>query len=280
MSNLIVRAITGALFVTLVVGSIIWNEIFATAVFSGFFILGAMEFFQLFKKSEVISTRWEIGMMITIIPFAILVGIMYKLLPDLALYLFIPGMFLLILSELWRAKAHALVNISIYVFGVFYLVLPFFLIIHLNHNDFLFNGINSADPYIPLLVGMFILVWANDTFAYLTGRVMGKTKLFERISPKKTWEGTIGGIVFTLAAGFGISYFTDMNDLMFWMVSAAIVAPCAILGDLMESMIKRSLNIKDTSNILPGHGGILDRFDAVIFTIPFFVGWTYFYLYL
>ncbi len=278
MSNLIVRAITGALFVTLIIGSVLWNEFFATAVFTGFFVLASMEFFQLFKKSDVITTRWEIGMMITVISFAILLGISYELLPKGALYLFIPSIFLLILSELWREKDHALVNIAIYVFGVFYLVLPFFMLIYLNRDDFRSNAANNDGPYIPLVAGMFILVWTNDTFAYLSGRLIGKTKLFERISPNKTWEGTIGGILFTLAAGYTISYYTDMGDILFWMIAAAIVAPCAILGDLMESMIKRSLNIKDTGNILPGHGGILDRFDAAIFTIPFFIAWTFFYI--
>ena len=117
---------------------------------------------------------------------------------------------------------------------------------------------------------MFLLIWTNDTFAYLSGRFFGKTKLFERISPKKTWEGTIGGIIFTIIVGISISYWTIEYNMFFWVFAALLIAPCSIFGDLLESLFKRSLNIKDSGNILPGHGGILDRFDAAIFAIPFF----------
>jgi phosphatidate cytidylyltransferase len=126
---------------------------------------------------------------------------------------------------------------------------------------------------------MFLLIWTNDTFAYFSGRAFGKRKLFERISPKKTWEGTIGGILFTLLLGFIIGAYINKGEVLFWMVSALIIAPGAIFGDLLESLFKRSLNIKDSGKILPGHGGVLDRFDAALFTIPFFYCWSIIYLY-
>lgn len=132
----------------------------------------------------------------------------------------------------------------------------------------------------PLAIGMFLLIWTNDTFAYLTGRFIGKTKLFERISPKKTWEGTIGGVVFTIGVGYLIGLWSSDYTSTFWMVSAVLIAPCAIFGDLLESLFKRSLNIKDSGNILPGHGGILDRFDATLFAVPFFYSWVMFYNFL
>jgi phosphatidate cytidylyltransferase len=136
---------------------------------------------------------------------------------------------------------------------------------------------NESD--LPNVVGMYILIWTNDTFAYLTGRMFGKTKLFERISPKKTWEGTIGGVFVTLIFGFIIGAFINKGEELFWIISAMIIAPCAIYGDLLESLFKRSLNIKDSGTILPGHGGILDRFDAALFAIPFFYCWAMIYAY-
>ena len=102
--------------------------------------------------------------------------------------------------------------------------------------------------------------------------------MFERISPKKTWEGTIGGILFTAIAAIILSQFSDARyNLLFWVISALIIAPCAIFGDLFESLIKRSLNVKDSGTILPGHGGLLDRFDAALFTVPYFFTWMIIY---
>jgi phosphatidate cytidylyltransferase len=106
--------------------------------------------------------------------------------------------------------------------------------------------------------------------------MIGKTKLIERISPNKTWEGTIGGIVMTILAGALIGYFADAY--LYWTVAAGIIASTSTLGDLIESMMKRSLNVKDSGNLLPGHGGILDRFDATLFTVPFFLAWNFIYL--
>jgi phosphatidate cytidylyltransferase len=176
----------------------------------------------------------------------------------------------LILAELWTKKEHPLINISVLVFGIIYVVGPFYLTIDMNLRD---------DSYMPSVVAMFLLIWTNDTFAYLSGRLFGKTKLFERISPKKTWEGTIGGIVMTILLGFIIGTYINQGETMFWIISAIIIAPCAIFGDLLESLFKRSLGIKDSGTILPGHGGILDRFDAALFSIPFFYCWTMIYHY-
>ncbi len=280
MKNLLVRSITGAPFVGLIVGSVLWDEIIATLVLYTFFTLAAIEYFMLFKGNSVIQISWRIGLVITLVPFALLSAIQHGFLPAYTSLLLIPFLFATIISELWRKKEQPLINIGIYLFAVFYLALPFFLMVRLNLSDYQFNGIAPEGPYIPILLGMFALVWTNDTFAYLTGLLFGKHKLIERISPKKTWEGTIGGIVFTLLTAYLIAVFTSPEDLVFWLVAGAIVGPCAILGDLLESLIKRSLSIKDTGSILPGHGGVLDRFDAAIFTVPFFIAWTYFYLYL
>ena len=120
-----------------------------------------------------------------------------------------------------------------------------------------------------IIIGFFILLWSSDTGAYLAGRFFGKHKLFERISPKKTWEGSIGGGVLSLIAAYVISLFFHNIELKDWMILAIITVVGGGLGDLVESMHKRNLNVKDSGNLLPGHGGILDRFDGLFIAVPF-----------
>ena len=265
MNNLIQRSITGALFAFVVLGSIIWDPYAQAIVFSIFMVLGLLEFYNLFSKHTFVQVSKEIGIFIGLFIFSLLVGVSLEWLPQISILFIFPLFFTLILAEMWRKKEHPLINISVLVFGIIYVVIPFFLTIDLNLRN---------TSYLPNVVGMYLLIWTNDTFAYFSGRLFGKTKLFERISPKKTWEGTVGGIIFTLILGYIIGAYINEGDEMFWMISALIIAPCAIFGDLLESLFKRSLNIKDSGKILPGHGGILDRFDAALFAIPFFYCWA------
>ena len=120
-----------------------------------------------------------------------------------------------------------------------------------------------------ILVGYFIFTWIYDTAAYLYGRQFGKHKLFERISPKKTWEGTIAGVIVTFLSSIGLYFLVNILPLTDWLVLATIVVVFGTHGDLVESLLKRSLNIKDSGTILPGHGGILDRFDTMLISAPF-----------
>ncbi|MCE2711365.1 MAG: phosphatidate cytidylyltransferase [Cryomorphaceae bacterium] len=273
MNNLLQRSITGALFAIVVLGSILWDAYAQALVFSVFMVLGLLEFYNLFNKHGVVRVSSEIGVFIGIFIFVLLVGFSLEWLPIISIVFIFPLFFTLILEELWRKSEHPLINISILVFGIIYIVLPFWLTIDLNLRE------DEQNNFMPLVVGMYLLIWTNDTFAYLTGRKFGKTKLFERISPKKTWEGTAGGILVTLLIGYIFGAFINKGQEWFWIVSAAIIAPCAIFGDLLESLFKRSLNIKDSGTILPGHGGILDRFDAALFAIPFFYCWAMVYDY-
>jgi len=292
MSNLITRAISGAVFVFLVIGSIIYSHYAATIVFSGFALLGIIEFYKLFKNHESISIDWRIGTAFFIAVYGILILSIYEF-PPSTLYtaLVFPLLFIMVLIELWRKKKNPILNASTLFFGAFYVGLPFYMITSFNFFETkpIYYGwpmnIGTDESMLevskfPSIAVMFILVWTNDTFAYLTGRLVGKTKLFERISPNKTWEGTIGGVLFTILVGLLFARYVDTYyDATFWIVSAIVIAPCAILGDLFQSMMKRSLNIKDSGNIMPGHGGILDRFDAMLFSAPFFIGWISIYTY-
>lgn len=128
---------------------------------------------------------------------------------------------------------------------------------------------NFTHHSISLLLGFFIVIWTNDTFAYLSGMFIGRHKFFERISPKKTWEGTAGGLVFGLAAGYILSLFFDDFSLSEWLGYALTIIIFGTFGDLFESLIKRTLGLKDSGNIMPGHGGILDRFDSILLAAPF-----------
>ena len=120
-----------------------------------------------------------------------------------------------------------------------------------------------------MLLLVFVLLWANDTFAYLTGRLLGKNKLFERISPGKTIEGSLGGLVFTMAGVAVFSHYVDWLPMGVAIGMGLVAVVFGTLGDLCESMLKRQAGVKDSGNLIPGHGGILDRFDSVLFTLPF-----------
>jgi phosphatidate cytidylyltransferase len=270
MSNILVRSLTGAVFISLVLLPLFWLNEVAAGMFGFFMVLGLIEFYKLFNKNTVIEVSWEIGLIYGLILYGLAVGIFFDVLPAFLKITLLPLLFIVFLVELWRKKSNPLLNASVILFGIVYVTLPFILMVAINNED---------TSNFPLLAGMFILIWMNDTFAYLSGRFFGKTKLIERISPNKTWEGTIGGILFTIAAGFAIGLLFDNERILFWAISAVIIAPCAILGDLLESLFKRNMDVKDSGNILPGHGGILDRFDATLFTVPFFMTWTYFYMY-
>jgi phosphatidate cytidylyltransferase len=271
MNNLLQRAITGSIFVALIIGGLWVGTETAFTVITLFFILGVIEYFKLFKENKNIAINLPLAVLFNVFVFGLIVAATTGIIPGQFIFIIFPLTFLLFLTELWRKKENPLFNIGIMAFCFFYLVIPFYLMFSINL---------ISDHANPLAIGMFLLIWTNDTFAYLTGRFLGKTKLFERISPKKTWEGTFGGIIFTLIVAYLIHLLTPDYNLQFWIIAACIIAPCSIFGDLLESVFKRSLNIKDSGNILPGHGGILDRFDAAIFVVPFFYCLVIFYDYL
>ncbi|SDI19706.1 phosphatidate cytidylyltransferase [Flavobacterium omnivorum] len=156
---------------------------------------------------------------------------------------------------------------SKYLYLLGYIMLPFVFITKISF------GINDYNPKI--IIGLFILIWTNDTFAYIVGKSIGKTKLFEKISPKKTIEGFLGGILFAVLAGYLISkYYIKANpefsdrSILIWTSIAVIVGIAGTIGDLIESKFKRIAGVKDSGSIMPGHGGILDRLDSVIFVAP------------
>jgi phosphatidate cytidylyltransferase len=147
-----------------------------------------------------------------------------------------------------------------------YVVLPLSLINVLAFTQFSCFSDKAAFFAVPLSI--YIFIWINDTAAYLSGITLGKHKLFPRISPKKSWEGAIGGALATVASAFGVAHFFTFMNVWQWVGMALVVVVFGTFGDLTESMMKRHLSIKDSGHILPGHGGILDRLDSMLFAIP------------
>ncbi|PHR30022.1 MAG: hypothetical protein COA38_10875 [Fluviicola sp.] len=272
MRNIIVRGLTGIVFIAVIICPLLWSVDITTMVFTAFLFLGVFEFYTLFKGHSKIDVSVGMGVGLSVIITGLAIASIYNWIQsDIFFLAFIPLIFIGLVSEIWRKKKEPILNSAILVFGLMYVVLPFLLLISM-HKQLELHRIDG----IPLALGMFLLIWTNDTFAYLSGRAFGKTKLIERISPNKTWEGTIGGIIITLIVGAVLGYYND--DFGFWIPAAAIIAPCAIIGDLFESVLKRNLGIKDSGNILPGHGGILDRFDATLMAVPFFFLWNSIYI--
>lgn len=180
----------------------------------------------------------------------------------LAISLFVaPFLILVFILELYRNRPNPLANISFTLLGILYVSLPVTLF-----NKFAFYL--SKEYSYQIVLGFFILLWINDTFAYIFGISFGKHRLFERISPKKSWEGFIGGTIITLLSAFLLNkVFTGLNRID-WIVIGLIIAISGVFGDLVESMFKRAADIKDSGKILPGHGGMLDRFDSVLLSSP------------
>lgn len=173
----------------------------------------------------------------------------------------IPLVIITIVIELFRQKPNPLANIAVTIMGIVYVSLPMTLFNHFaffNHHGYTYQ----------VLFGFFLLLWINDTAAYLFGISFGKHRLFERISPKKSWEGFIGGTVMTLILAYLINLPFSLLSRIDWIVIGLIICVAGVGGDLVESMFKRSANIKDSGKILPGHGGILDRMDSVLLSSP------------
>lgn len=261
-NKLLERAITGTVFVLVILAGMMLHSFAFLGVFLAITILAQREFYKLFDKTEVIPQKsygTAIGAFIFISVFLV-----ENKFADPTIYLLIAVLCVfLTIFELYKDSPTNIDNLAVTLMGIIYVALPFSLLNIIGNNEFTSNKYSYS-----FLLGFFIFLWTNDTGAYLVGSTMGKNKMFERISPKKTWEGTIGGFLTAIGAGYVISLFFNEISSIEWMGFAAIVSIFGTYGDLIESMIKRRLGIKDSGNILPGHGGLLDRFDSTILAAP------------
>lgn len=266
------RALTGAVFVIVLVGSIIWRYESFALLFLLITVLGTWEFYGLAEKDGV-QPQKIYGTITAGLMFVLVALEKWFVFPYLFPFhwLVLPFIFLVFIFELYRKKEKPFTNAGYTLLGIAYVALPFSLLISVPviETDSDIFGVTSRAYFGNIILGYFILMWTSDTGAYLCGRGFGKHKLFERVSPKKTWEGTIGGGLLCVGAACLLSfYFTELAPVH-WIAVAIIIVVTGNLGDLAESLFKRSINIKDSGTILPGHGGILDRFDAVLISTPF-----------
>jgi len=191
--------------------------------------------------------------------------------PKSSFLILIPMMLIIMVTELYRKQERPFDSLAHTFFSVLYTVVPFSMF---PFSAFLRTGLDSIIPHENVIfspgivIGFFLLIWANDTGAYLSGMSFGKHKLMERISPKKTWEGFIGGVLLAVTVAWLLSGWLGVVDSMHWVMIALIISIAGTFGDLVESMLKRSNGVKDSGTILPGHGGFLDRFDSAVFSFP------------
>ncbi|MBQ8242336.1 MAG: phosphatidate cytidylyltransferase [Bacteroides sp.] len=273
MKNFIQRAITGILFVAVLVGCIIGGPLSFGFLFCLISALATFEFCNLVNRQEEVSINRNICTLGSI--FLFFCFFYYGINPA-ETGIFIPYLALLIyllVSELYLKKKNPINNWAYSMMSQLYVGLPFAL---LNVLAFQNNMEISVSQYVFILpLSVFIFNWINDTGAYCTGMLFGKHRLFERISPKKSWEGSIGGAVFSILAGFALSYLFPIMSTWQWIGMALTVVVFGTWGDLTESLMKRHLGIKDSGNILPGHGGLLDRFDSTLMAVPAAVVYLY-----
>jgi phosphatidate cytidylyltransferase len=269
MRTFLIRSASALVFGILVLGSLLLNAWLFSSVMLMFAVLGMWEFFSITRFNEVSANKAS-GLFAGIFLYISIAFMAHANHQGWMLFLnFIP-LAVIFISELFSKSSNPFIRISLTLLGVLYVSLPLSLL-----NFFYYPTLGNI-PQPGVLLSFFLLIWINDTFAYITGMLTGKHLLFERISPKKTWEGSVGGLFFTIGAAYLISRYLDVLTLYQWMGFAIIAVIFGTLGDLIESMLKRSLNIKDSGNIMPGHGGILDRFDAALFASP--VVFAYLYL--
>ncbi|NMC42040.1 MAG: phosphatidate cytidylyltransferase [Bacteroidales bacterium] len=279
MSNFLTRTITGVFIVLFIFGGFWLHPV-------SFFLTGLIiaagcqyEYYRLMKTAGIRPQMFP-GM-ITGLSMYTVATLVAAGLVSYRLFLVLPALVIMILiTELFRKQVRPFDSLAHTFLPLLYVVLPLSLLpfsafSHTGIKTLLNHGDYSFSPGI--ILGFLALLWINDTGAYLSGITFGKHRLYERISPGKTWEGFAGGLLMTMAASMLLEYWPGITGRAEWMIVAVIVAVAGTLGDLTESMLKRSLNLKDSGSIMPGHGGFLDRFDSILVAFP--VAFMYFILF-
>jgi len=264
LSNVWQRIIVGVLGAALFVGGIVVSPWAYAVLFLGLTLLGLLEFYKLAGAQDIRPNK-GIGIALGGLLYVSFFLIEEEIMSPELLYLTLPLLGLVFVLELYRKQPQPFTNIAFTLLGVLYVALPFGLL----HKVAYLPGNYTWQP----VLGLMLLIWSADTGAYIAGKNFGKNKLLERVSPGKTWEGWAGGTVLTMLVGYVLSIYMQDLTVAQWLGISIIVAVFGVLGDLVESLLKRSLGVKDSGTLLPGHGGILDRFDSLIMSIPFIVAY-------
>ncbi len=263
------RGATAAIFLVVMLGGIFGGPYAFVLLFSLITGLCLWEFFNivLLRNRRIDLVRRLLGMSIGMVPFLLATVLQLNLVNDKEAFivfsalLWFPFVFSAFIYELYTKSDQPFVNLAYIMLGMVYIGVPFALL--------QFIAFENGQFHANMVFGLLAMTWVNDTGAYMVGSRLGKTPLFPRISPNKTWEGAIGGAASTLLAALLLHLAFAQLRLADWLALGAIVVLFGNLGDLVESMLKRSVHIKDSGSLLPGHGGLLDRFDAFIFLLPF-----------
>ncbi len=255
MNEVTKRTLSGIVYIALLVGAILFSKDTFLILFVLIFMVAVYEFCKLYKINQIAGYLISLAIAVS---FFLLDNT-----PENIFYLIGLPFSIYLIFDLFKNKSFTQpTNFIKYLHLVGYVVLPILIITQLPYYN---------QQYTPLLLlSIFIMIWCNDTFAYICGKLLGKHKLYEKISPKKTIEGFIGGVVFTQVAAFILFKYTGIQaTLPFWMLLALTISVIGTIGDLVESKYKRQAGVKDSGAIMPGHGGILDRLDSILFAAPF-----------
>ena len=261
------RAITAFFFLLVMLASLLLGATVFTVFYISLSLLCLAEFFAMVKTTGIRPHR-TIGYTAAFIMFASFAAKHFFEFEGKWLLINIPVFFMIFIRELYKKSELPFSNIAYTFLGLIYVIIPFIFFYNVAYISGVYN--------FHLSLGFFLLLWANDTGAYIFGVKFGKKRLFERHSPKKSWEGFLGGILTSIIVGALLSRYFLEYDIYQWMTIATLISCAGTMGDLVESMFKRSLKVKDSGNLLPGHGGVLDRFDGLLLSSPL----VFVYLYL
>ena len=263
INNLTLRIITGTIGATILIGSIIFSQWAYFIVFFFICMFTLIEFYKLVGIDGMLPLKFW-GTVTGLLIYSSIFLVESEILGHQFYFLIFPALFLAFFIKLYKkSDKKPFTNIAFTFLGIIYVAIPFALLHYIAycHQQYDFD----------IILGVLVIIWANDTGAYFTGVKFGKNKLFYRISPKKTWEGFTGGAIFAISISVGVILLCQSLVYWQWIIITGIVIIVGTYGDLVESLFKRSILIKDSGKTIPGHGGFLDRFDGLLSSVPFIV---------
>lgn len=259
MKEVLIRTATGIIFILVVIGSVLIHQLAFAAVLAVFLIISVNEWIKLCSQTQIHLNAFIVYGLSVMLFLSFVLSSIFNIpfIPIITAALIIPISALFIMIT---AGKNVLANTAILILSILYLSLPMGLLVTLHDFD-------SKWGRGFFVIVLFVIIWSYDTFAYVTGKLIGKHKLFERISPAKTWEGVIGGTVLTVVLLLLVNNLFYDIDVIVVSGAAITIIVSSTIGDLFESALKRNAGLKDSGNLFPGHGGMLDRFDSVYFSV-------------
>jgi phosphatidate cytidylyltransferase len=271
LNSFLKRTLTGFGYAFVLIAGLVIHPFIFAVVYLSLMVLSLVEYYRMVYLAGGNPQHFN-GIATGVIFFITMFGFAYGFWPLEVSLLALVLLFLTFVIELYRKQPNPLSNIAFTLMGFFYIGLPMGLL-----NLLVFKGMPEEHLFSPwLLVGVTLIIWMYDAGAYVFGTTLGKHRLFQRHSPLKSWEGVLGGAMVAFLTAILNTHLFESLNLINWLAISIIVIIFGTFGDLIESMLKRSFNIKDSGKFLPGHGGILDRLDSFLFAIPFVVAWIYF----